>query len=128
MTARPGFTIIEVLVALMLLAVVLVGMQTATGRFVGTVAASDRQATAIQAAEDRIELIRTDPQYDQLENRYEKVETNIPEFPGFTRRTDISTVRDSSSNGVTHYTRVTVTVTGQGLAAPVERTVTIGRP
>lgn len=128
MAARDGFTMVEVLIALVLLAVVLVGMQTATGRFVRIVSDSDRQAAAVQIAEDRVELIRADPEYGELESRYEGLEADVPDYIEFTRETRLLHVRDSTAAGITDYKRVTVTVDGRGLVAPVVRSVTVGRP
>lgn len=128
MQVRDGFTIIEITVAVVLLAVVLVGMQATTARLVHVVTTSDQHALAVQIAEDRVELIRTDPNYDVLSDRYAETKTALDDPPGFTRTTLFLTVRDSSSTGIAEYKKITVTVDGPGLTEPVQRTVSVGKP
>lgn len=119
---------VELLVALVLLAVVLVGMQTATAKFVRVVATSDRQAVAAQIAEARIERVRIDPNYDLIDDHYEESPTSLPDPPGFTRETAVTLHYDSTDAGVTEFKRVTVTVDGPGLVRPLARTISVARP
>lgn len=128
MAARDGFSIIELLVALVLLAVGVVGVQTATARFARGVSAADRRTVAGQIAEDRIEQIRTDPEYTTLAARYAEAGTALDAPPGMTRRTVVTHHRDSTAAGVTDFVRITVTVEGPGLPRPVSRTISLGRP
>lgn len=128
MANRQGFTIVEVLVALVVLAVVLVGLQTATGQLLHAVAESDRQLLARQLVDDRIKQIQLDPAYTLLASRYGGEEKSLPDAPGLTRVTDFLKVRDSTSAGIVDFWRITVRVDGTGLAAPVARTITVGAP
>lgn len=127
MRARAGFTIVELLVALVILAVGVVGLQMATGRMLRAVSTMDRRAVAAQIAEDRIEEVRADPDYGALAT-YEEPTTPLADYPGLTRETIVLRVRDSTSTGVTDFTRITVVVDGTGLSRPVTRTVSVGRP
>ncbi len=77
---------------------------------------------------DRLELVRTDPQYDSLETRYARTETNAGGVAGLTRITTIVRTRDSTSVGISDYKQVTVTVSGNGLSGPIARTVSVGAP
>jgi prepilin-type N-terminal cleavage/methylation domain-containing protein len=124
MADRRGFTLIEVVLALAILLAVMVGLVSMTGRTTHVAATSDRQEAAIQLATDRIEQVRTDPQYAKLDSVYVATEGGFPTLPGFSRTTQI--VRTTS--GKNDYKRITVTVSGPGLSAPVERTVTVAAP
>ncbi|MFW5947841.1 MAG: hypothetical protein ACOCUW_05055 [Gemmatimonadota bacterium] len=125
---RDGFTIVEILLALLLLSFMVMGFQAATGEIIHTAAQSDRQAVAVQLVEDRLDLIRLDPDYGELESRYEEAEAPLPDFPGLTRATEIVRTRQSQSTGVLDYVTITVTGAGAGLRRPVRRTIVIGAP
>lgn len=126
--ARGGFTIVEVLLALLLLAFMVMGFQAATGEIIHYAAQSDRQAVAVQLVEDRLDLIRLDPQYAALEGRYETAPIDLADFPGLTRSTDIVHTYQEQATGVLDFLTITVTVAGAGLRDPVARTIVIGAP
>lgn len=121
MTNKNGFTLIEVLVALTVLLVVMVGFVTMTGKTTNVAATTDRQLAAVQLVGDRIDQIRTDPNYAHLDTVYATTESSFPTLPGFQRVTQI--VR-TTSNG-NDYKRITVTVSGPGLSSAISRTVTV---
>lgn len=125
---RQGFTIVEILLALLLLSFTVMGFQAATGEIIHFAAQSDRQAVAMQLVEDRLDLIRLDPGYGALETRYETAPTALQDFPGLTRATEIVRTREQQATGVLDYLTITVTVAGSGLREPVARTVVVGAP
>lgn len=124
MKSRNGFTLIEVVLALSILLIVMLSLVTMTGRAVRVSTTSDREQAAIQLASDRTDLIRSDPDYLGLDTMYVATETSFPTLVGFTRTTQI--VRTTSSRQ--DYKKITVTVNGPGLTAPVRRTVTVAAP
>ena len=124
MRARNGFTLIEVMIALTILMIVLVGMASMTTRSVHVTTISDREEAAIQLVHDRLEFVRADPRYTALDSLYATTETTFPSLPGFQRVTQITRV----TTGNNDYRRVTVTVTGPGLKQPVSRTITVAQP
>lgn len=128
MQVRAGFSLVEAMVALVILTVGLVGMQVVTTRYVRIVTTSDRQAVALQLVRDRLEQVRTDPEYTQLGTRYQGTEEDIPELPGLRRETVVRRVQQQIGEGTMDYTQVTVTVSGSGLNAPVARTLSVGAP
>ena len=135
MTDRRGFTLVEVVVSLILLAAGIMTVQLAVVRMAHQVNSDTRTLTAVQLAGDRLELIRADPQYTNLASTYDNSpsgEANVGGNTGLTRVTRVVAHRDSTRdvNGVhiTDYTQITVTVTGTGLPVPVSRTVTVGSP
>jgi type IV pilus modification protein PilV len=126
MTNQRGFTLIEVVVALTILVVVIMGFISMTGQTTKVAATSDRQEAAIQLASDRIDQIRTDPNYAHLDSTglYVGTESSFPTLPGYQRTTTIVQTTSSGND----YKRVTVSVTGPGLTTPVTRTVTVAGP
>lgn len=124
---RGGFTLIEVMMAIVILVGVVLGMASVTGRMLHTIATSDRSAAAVELAADRLEEVRLDPDYEGLEDEYEETESSFPSLPGFTRTTDISHTGGAGESGP-DYKRVTVKVDGPGLLKPISRTVTVGAP
>lgn len=124
--SRGGFTLIEVILALSILLVVLLLLATSTGRTVHTAATASAQETALQLAMDRVEQVRADPRYDAIDTLYTGTETSFPSLPGYTRTTRI--VRVGGAGQANDYKRITVTVNGPGLAAPLARSTTVAAP
>ncbi len=122
---RRGFTLIEVIAALVLLMIVVTGLATVTGRFVRTVSQTELQVAAVQLAQDRIQIIQMDPDYGGLETEYVGVESSFPTLTGYTRETQITQVGGAGQPN--DYKRITVIVNGPGLPQPVERT-TVAAP
>lgn len=123
---RSGFTLIEVMMALVILLGVILGVAQITARMVHTVVTSDQQLTAVQLAEDRLEQIRLDPDYTDLETNYVGTETTFPTLTGFKRVTAITHV--GGTGKAQDYKMITVTVSGPGVSTPVARSVTVGAP
>jgi prepilin-type N-terminal cleavage/methylation domain-containing protein len=124
MAKERGFTLIEVIVALAILLVVMVGLVTMTGKTSHIAAVNDRQEAAMQLVNDRIDQVRADPNYRTLDSVYATTESSFPTLPGYSRTTQI--VRTTS--GSNDYKRITVTVSGPGLSAAIARTVTMAAP
>lgn len=124
MSARKGFTLTEVVISLTILLVVIVSLTTLTAKTVHVTATSDREQAAIQLVTDRTDQVRGDPNYAALSTTYAGTETTFPTLPGFTRVTTVSKVTTSGND----YTKITVTVTGPGLSAPIARTVVVAAP
>lgn len=127
-SAPRGFTLVEVLLALVLLSFMVMGFQAATGEIIHYAAQSDRQAVALQMVEDRLSLIRLDPDYEDLVGRYEVEEEALPGYPELSRSTDMVRIQREESRGVLDFTTITVTVAGRSLRDPVSRTIVIAAP
>lgn len=126
MRGKNGFTLVEVMIALVILMVVVVGFMSTSSRLMHTVAVNDRQEAAIRLAYDRIEMVRLDPRYTKLESLFVATETSFPTLPGYTRVTAITLVGGPSQP--TDHKKVTVTVNGPGLLVPIKRTTTVAAP
>lgn len=127
-SAPRGFTLVEVLLALVLLSFMVMGFQAATGEIIRQSAESDHASVAARLVENRLDRIRLDPEYERLEGRYAGREDSVPSYPGLSRTTTIRRTRAESGRGVLDYVTVTVTVAGPGLGDPVSRTVVIAAP
>ena len=123
---RRGFTLVEVLISVVILGTVVMAIASALAKFMHVVATSDRDAAAIELAEDRVEQIQMDPNYNGMDTLYAATETSFPSLPGFTRTTTITRV--GGSGQANDYKKVMVAVNGPGLAQPVKRSFTIAAP
>jgi prepilin-type N-terminal cleavage/methylation domain-containing protein len=123
---RRGFTLIEVMAALVILGVVIVGMVASVAHFLRVVGRGDRIAAANELVEDRIEQVKMEPKYAKIDSIYAGTETNFPTLAGYARRTTV--VQVGGPTQPQDYKIVTVVVTGPGLDLPAERTVVVGSP
>lgn len=126
MTTRRGFTLIEVIVALVILMAVMVQFVVMTGKATNTATTSQRSEAAIELAMDRIDQIRSDPNFGHLDSAgvYVGTESSFPGLPGVQRTT--TAVHDS--NATTNYKIFTVQVTGPGISTTVSRTTIVAAP
>lgn len=122
---RAGFTLIEVMIALVILSVVLLGLAGTVGALSVQVARTTSSTEAIQLAESRITHVELNPRYDSLETWYEGEETDV-EGTGYDRDTQI--VRWGGPGESMDHKVITVTVDGRGLVTPVSRTTVVAAP
>lgn len=123
--ADAGFTLMEVLVAMVILGIVLIGFQAAaTDRMIRDLSSTDRRTIALQLAVERLRAVQLDPVYPALEARYAGSEASLAGAPGFTRATAVT----RTVNGLVEYKTVTVTVQHPQLSQPVKRTLIIAAP
>jgi type II secretory pathway pseudopilin PulG len=125
---RAGFTIVEILMALVLLSFMVMGFQAATGEIIHVSTQSDRQAVAVELVEDRLDLILLDYDYLSLVSRYAEAGTRLPDYPDLARTTKLHRTHVADSTGVLDYVTVTVTVSGGSLRKPVARTTVVAAP
>ena len=120
-----GFTLIEVMIAITILAIVILSVMNATGQMIRLVTDDRVRTVASSAADAQVALARQWPDYLSLDSAYAGVETDTPE-PGWTRATTIT--RIGGQGQPDDYKRVTVVVTGPGLPQPVTRSITVAAP
>ena len=120
-----GFTLLEAMISLVILAVVLISFQAiAADRMLGDMRVNDRRTVALQLAVDRLRAVQLDPVYGQIASRYAGSESSLSGFPGYTR----ATVVQRTISGRVDYTTVTVTVQHAQLTRPVKRTLVLAAP
>jgi prepilin-type N-terminal cleavage/methylation domain-containing protein len=126
---RRGFSLVEIMVALTILMIIILGLANTTISFLHETTLDTVRVRAQSWADMRIAEVRGYPTYDNLVATFNS--SDVPE-PGFSRQTVV--VRDKSATSTCNnpsgcpkndVTRVTVTVTNTGLSAPIARTITI---
>jgi prepilin-type N-terminal cleavage/methylation domain-containing protein len=124
--AREGFTLVEVVVALVILSTAVLGLATSAASLTTSAAEAELRALAQFAADDRIARIGLDSRYTLLDSLYDGVEADILDAPGFTRTTDVVHVVETDPD--VDYTVVTVVVDGPLVDAPISRRLVVGAP
>ena len=112
MRARKGFSLVEVVVALLILTVMMLGAQALAGRMIRTSATASIQVTAAQLADDRIDYLRMDPQYDSLTARYVADENPVAGYGGYRRPTAVNRTITATTNGTHTVTAIARTAAG----------------
>lgn len=121
MHGREGFTLMEVLVAMVLLGFAVLGVQaTITDRFIRDVGHEDHRATALQLAADRLTEIQNEPRYSELSGRYAGTEDSLVGFPRYSRQTRVSPA--------TGHTIITIRVITPTQRDTVSLTSVVGAP
>ena len=122
--ARLGMTLIEVLVAMVLLAGVLLSMGKFSAALARSAGTARLLATATQLVSDRIGVVKGAPRYTAIESLYVKTEFTLPGFAGFKRQTMVRRVGGKATDSI-DYKVVTVEVSNPSLAKPVRKSTII---
>ena len=122
--ARAGFTMVEVIVASVILGAALLAMAGFTVRYQQVDASARVVSKAQQAANERLERVRTAIPYLSLDTMA-TTESSIAAYPGYTRQTIVTHIGGAATDTV-DYRVVTVRVTTPGVARTVSKTSTVG--
>lgn len=118
---RRGFTLIEVMIAIVILTVVLAGLGRFVAVFMHGVRTTTARTMATEVARARMQLVASDPRYTTLVSNFSTGlaadTTGFPGFPGMRRRTFVS--RDQSGAPARDITTITVQVTDPTLPGEV---------
>jgi hypothetical protein len=117
-------TLVEVMIALVMLTSVMLGMGAFMAQYGHAVGTSSAKASARELVAERIEYVKGTTQYPSIETTYGGMETSIPGYPGFTRRTLVMRVGGQPGDRFDHKV-ITVIVDGPGLDKPVKKTSVI---
>jgi len=123
--SQAGFTLIEVLMAVVILAILTLGLMSNSGKMIRGVTDDRARTLAATAADERIARIRVWPNYATLEATFATVENHTP-LPGWTRTTTIT--RTGGVAQTNDFKRATVVVTGPGVPVPITRSVALAAP
>ncbi|HSU93595.1 MAG TPA: prepilin-type N-terminal cleavage/methylation domain-containing protein [Gemmatimonadaceae bacterium] len=128
-TKQRGFSLVEIMVALTILMIIILGLANTTISFLHETTIDTVRVRAQSFADMRIAEVRGYPTYDALTTTFNNTDT--PEA-GFSRQTIVvrdktatSTCNNPSGCPKNDITRVTVIVTNAGLSAPVSRTLAV---
>lgn len=124
--ARRGMTIVEVIVALVLLATVLLALGSFGVRLAQSTTSARALAVADRLATDRLEAVKDAPRYAAIDSLYATTEGTVAGYPGYHRRTIVNHVGGGSADS-TDYRVVTVEVTSRRLASPVRKSTVIAQ-
>jgi len=123
---RRGFTLIEVMLAVVILATMLVSVARYTGQFLHTVSTSTVRTVAAEVARERISLVDMDPSYTTLAAVWTGTQTGFPGYPQMSRVTTVSRVTGNAPPR--DYTVVTVRVTEPTMGTGVDVTTVVAQP
>ncbi len=118
--SRGGFTLVEITVALVILAAAVLGLTSSAAKLTAAASGAELRALALYSVEDRITEVQLDMRYSQLENLYGGTETNALGLPDYTRTTTVTHVTTSEGHP-TDYKIVSVVLDGPQLPSPVSR-------
>lgn len=123
-SSTRGFTLIEVMIALVILTGVVLSMGHGTVKFLSTITRNRIRIQAAAVADAQIASMRVAPDYATLTATFAGTLNGVP-FVNYSRVTQA--VRTGAGTTADR-TRVKVTITGPQLATPVIRYTTIAAP
>ncbi|GMV11286.1 MAG TPA: prepilin-type N-terminal cleavage/methylation domain-containing protein [Gemmatimonadaceae bacterium] len=119
---RRGISLLEVMVALVILGTSLLGMGEYGRRFARGNANASMLNNALDLASARVERVKSERNYTSMDTLI-TTESAIPGYPKYQRVTAISQTKNAQYD----YKTVTVTVTHPAMANPVRKTTAIAR-
>jgi prepilin-type N-terminal cleavage/methylation domain-containing protein len=125
--ARRGMTLVEVMIAIVIMSGAMIGLARFGGLFEHTTAKANDMSLASDLAVLRIEQVKAYRVYASIVSTFNNITETYatdPVYKGFTRTT--AAVRCSGCPTTTNdYVTVTVTVTGRSLVSPIAKTTII---
>ena len=130
---ESGFSLVELAIAITIMSAALLAVPLAGAKFSKTVSTNRIRNEANAVADAWVARCRAEPNYAALDSnvtgKCRGTVTNVGTY-AFTRTTTV--VTDATLSGIADslndYKRVTVVVSGGGLATTVTRTITIAKP
>lgn len=117
-------TLVEVMIALTILATAMLALAAFMAKFAHTVATADVKNTANELASNRIEQIKTAPRYSMIDSAYPGTVALAAPYTGYTQRT-LVTHMGGGSTDLYDYKTVTVVVSNPRLPTPIKRSTII---
>ena len=122
--ARAGFTIVEVIVASVILGAALLAMAGFAVKYQQIDASARVVNRAMQAANERLEKVRTAQPYLSLDTMATS-ESSVTGYPGYTRVTSVTHIGGTATDTL-DYRVVTVRVTTPGVARTITKSSIVG--
>lgn len=123
---RRGFTLVEILIAVVIMGGVCLGLAKFMSPFVRNVNEATVRSVATEVALEQVGLVKADPSYTTLLTVWTGNRTGFPGYPAMTRRTSLRRVTGSSP--IRDYTIITVQVSDPALPAGVSVNATVAAP
>ena len=127
-SGERGLTLIEIVIALTILAVVVLGMGQFAFNFSRSERLAEARTIAVNLADQRLSEIRSSPNYSGIDSIYGINEGAVTGFTGFSRQTQIIHTGGPKPTFTNDYKTVTVTVMGPPLSAPIKKTIVVAAP
>jgi prepilin-type N-terminal cleavage/methylation domain-containing protein len=121
---RKGMTLIEVIVAMTLLAGALLSMGAFIARYAKIAGTMAIRSEANELVADRLESVKGAVRYATMETVYGGTEASIPYHPGFARQT-LVTHTGGLPPSLYDYKTVTVIVTAPALSKPAKKSTVV---
>jgi prepilin-type N-terminal cleavage/methylation domain-containing protein len=118
---RKGMTLIEVMMALTILAGAMLSIAAYMTKFSKSISSSDVKATANEIAADQIENVKGAPRYGAIDSLYAGTTAMTGSYTGYTRKTLVTRTGGGPADFY-DYKTVTVIVTNARLSSPVKKT------
>jgi hypothetical protein len=117
-------TLMEVMVALILLGGVLLSLGKFSAGLARTSGTARMLATATQLVSDRIGTVKGAPRYSAIESLYVATENQVSGFKEFKRQTMVKRIGGKATDSI-DYKIITVEVTNASLSKPVRKSTVI---
>ncbi|MGI8548158.1 MAG: type IV pilus modification PilV family protein [Gemmatimonadaceae bacterium] len=121
---RDGMPLIEVMMAITILAIAMLSIAVFMGKFAHVVAVSDVRNTASELASQRLEEVKTSPRYSAIDTLYPGTANLTSPYAGFSVTTTVARTGGTAS-AFYDYKTITVVVNNGRLDAPIKRSTII---
>jgi prepilin-type N-terminal cleavage/methylation domain-containing protein len=125
--ARRGMTLVEVMIAIVIMSGAMIGLARFGGIFEHTTAKANDMSLASDLAVLRIEQVKAYRVYASIVSTFNNITETYatdPVYKGFTRKT-VAVRCSGCPTSTNDYVTVTVTVTGRSLVSPIAKTTII---
>lgn len=122
--SRQGMTLIEVVMAVTILATAMLSIAAYMGKATHIVAVADVKNTANELASQRLEEIKNAPRYSAIDTLYPGTVALPTPYVGYTRQTLVTHTGGGPSDFY-DYKTITVKVSNTRLSTPIKRTTII---
>jgi prepilin-type N-terminal cleavage/methylation domain-containing protein len=126
-TSRSGFTVIEVMIAVVIMGLITLGLMSFTGMQLKGTSGNATRLIASTVAESHMALIKSDPAYGTVATRRGGTVTGFSGYSNMTRTTTFTRVQRTAVPRADYYI-VTISVTEPSMANPITITSVVKQP
>ncbi len=121
---RDGMTLVEVMIAITILATAMLAIAAFMAKFAHAVAVSDVRNTASELASQRLEDVKTSPRYSAIDSLFPGTSNLTGTNAGYSVKTMVARTGGTAA-AVYDYKTITVVVSNARLDAPIKRSTII---